>query len=163
MCNGIVRTGFGALTTFFTFGCVNVGTVMSRFNCPKLTGIDTCLSKTVLTVLCYCVAGDRTVFAGRRNNLDDIAIIFRSRSFAFCEADSLADDLTLFVDTAAELRGRSRNKLQREVITLFFKFTCKSKLSNSTSCLILITFPSAFIINPLFSKLLKNSLFLYYN
>ena len=29
--------------------------------------------------------------------------------------------------------------------------------------LILITFPSAFIINPLFSKLLKNSLFLYYN
>ena len=106
MCNGIVRTGFGALTTFFTFGCVNVGTVMSRFNCPKLTGIDTCLSKTVLTVLCYCVAGDRTVFAGRRNNLDDIAIIFRSRSFAFCEADSLADDLTLFVDTAAELRGR---------------------------------------------------------
>ena len=128
MCNGIVRTGFGALTTFFTFGCVNVGTVMSRFNCPKLTGIDTCLSKTVLTVLCYCVAGDRTVFAGRRNNLDDIAIIFRSRSFAFCEADSLADDLTLFVDTAAELRCRSRNKLQREVITLFFKFTCKSKL-----------------------------------
>ena len=52
------------------------GKVMSRFNCPKLTGIDTCLSKTVLTVLCYCVAGDRTVFAGRRNNLDDIAIIF---------------------------------------------------------------------------------------
>ena len=128
MCDRIVRTGLSTFATLFTFLWINVGTKSSRLDRTKFTCIDTCLSKTVLTVLCYCVAGDRTVFAGRRNNLDDIAIIFRSRSFAFCEADSLADDLTLFVDTAAELRGRSRNKLQREVITLFFKFTCKSKL-----------------------------------
>ena len=86
-----------------------MGTVSADGNRLKITGVDTCLTNTVLAVICYDISGNRTIFTGRADYLDDIAIVNGARRFAFRQTDSLPDNLPLFINTAAELRRRARN------------------------------------------------------
>ena len=95
-----------------------------------MAGVNAGLAQTVLAVLCHGVAGDRTVLAGRTDDLDNIAVVCCSRRFAFRQADTLPDDLPLFVDTAAELRSRSGNQLECDLVLALFQFACKSQSGN---------------------------------
>ena len=118
MGNSVVRTGRSTASALLTLLGINMGTVASCLDGTKLTGIDTCLTHTVLTVLCNGIAGNRTVLAGCTDDLNDISIILRSRSLALCKANTLADNLSLLIDTAAELWCRSRNQMNRNVVPL---------------------------------------------
>ena len=103
----VVWTGVGALAALFTFCRVNMRSETPRLDCAKFTSVNTCFSNTVLAVLCNCITGNRTVLAGRADDLDDITVVGHSRSLALRQADTLPDDLSFLINTAAELRCRS--------------------------------------------------------
>ena len=125
MRNGIVRTCCSTTSTLFTLLWINVGTMTSCLDCSKFTCIDTCLTHTVLAVLCYCVAGDWTILTGSIHYLNNVSIIFRTRCLTFCQTDTLTDDLTLLINTATELRCWSRNQTNRNMISLRIKCSFK--------------------------------------
>ena len=122
VCNRMVWTGFRAFPTFFTFGRVNVGTVIPNGNRLKITCVDTCFPDTVLAVVRYDITGNWAVFTGRADYLNNIAVIYRTWRLAFRQADSLTDNFPFFINTASKLRERARNQLIRDMIP----FLCQS-------------------------------------
>src|SRR5699024_5298855 len=127
MCNRIIRTCLCTLSALFTLGCINMGPVSSLFDCSEFTCVDTCFSKTVLTVFSHCITGNRTVLTRRINDLNNISIILFTRRLSFCQTNSLTYDFSFFVNTASKLRKRSRNQSACNVIPLFFQFSFKSQ------------------------------------
>ena len=121
----MVRTSLGTFTTFLTLGSVNMGTMASHLDRTKVTCVDTCLSDTVLAVVGYNITGDRAIFTCRTDDLDDIAVVMHARCLSLCQADSLADNFSFFIDTATELRCWSRNQRLRNAVPLLFQFICK--------------------------------------
>ena len=132
MCNCVVRTCGCAASTLFTFLRINMGTMTTCLNSTKFTCIDTCFSHTVLTVFCNGITGNRTVLTGCTDYLNHISIILRPWGFALCKTDTLADNLSLFVDTATELWCRARNQTNRDVVSLRIKSTLKCQFCNLT-------------------------------
>ena len=128
----IVRTCSCTSSTLFTFLRINVGTMTSRLNGTEFTCIDTCLSHTVLTVFCNGITGNRAVLTGCTDYLNHVSIILRSRGFALCKTDTLADNFSFFVDTATELWCRARNQTNRDVVSLRIKSTLKCQFCNLT-------------------------------
>ena len=128
MRDGIVRTCLCTHTTLFTFIGINVGTLLSRADGTELTCIHTSLTKTVLTVVRYNITGNRTVLTCGRNNLNDISIVLRTRSFSLCQTNTLTDDLTLFIDAATELRCWSGYHLAWQVISFLLQSALKGQL-----------------------------------
>lgn len=45
---------------------------------------DFCFSKTILTVFCYCITGNRAILTCGTDNLDHISIILCTRCLALC-------------------------------------------------------------------------------
>ncbi|CDA24808.1 unknown [Roseburia sp. CAG:197] len=125
MRDGIVRTCSSTTSTLFTLLRINVGTMTSCLDCSKFTSIDTSLAHTVLTVLGYCIARNWTILTGSIHYLNNISIVFRARCLTFCEADTLTDDFTLLIDTATELRSRTRDQMNRNMISLSIKCSFK--------------------------------------
>ena len=107
-----------------------MGTVAPWFDGAELTRIYTRLANTVLAVLRHCIAGDRTIFTGRTDNLDDIAVVGNSRRFSLSQAYPLTDDLSFLINTAAELRRGSRDQLKRDLILALLQFSVKSQTCN---------------------------------
>src|SRR5699024_2851509 len=99
----------------------------SCLNRAELTCIDTCLTNTVLAVLRHCIAGDRTVLTCGADDLDHIAVILKPRSLSLCQTDTLSDDLSLLVNTAAELSSRSRDQFHRDLILTLLQLSGESQ------------------------------------
>ena len=77
------------------------------------------LKDEVIAVIGYGVRCDRTLLAGCADDLDYVSGIFAAgRALALCQADTLTDDLALFIDTAAELRLRSRDDGVRNLVLM---------------------------------------------
>ena len=98
-------------------GRVNVGTKSSRLDRAEFTCIDTCLSQTVLAVIGYDIAGDRTVLTGRTDNLNYISIVNCSRCFSLSKSDTLADDCSFLINTTSEVWCWSRNDVEWDVVS----------------------------------------------
>ncbi len=128
--NGIVRTGLCTFSAFFTFGCINMGAFSAHFNGTEFAGIDTCLSNTVLAVFRNGITGNGTVLTGRADNLNYISVIRNSWRLPFCQADSLPNDFSLLVDTAAELWRGPRYQFQCNVISFCIQFSGKCQFCN---------------------------------
>ena len=128
----IVRTCSCTASTLFTFLRINVGTMTSRLNGTEFTCIDTCLSHTVLTVFCNGITGNRAVLTGCTDYLNHVSIILRSRGFALCKTDTLADNFSFFVDTTTELWCRARNQTNRDVVSLSIKSPFKCQFCDFT-------------------------------
>ena len=124
----IIRTSLRTLAALLTFRGVNMGAFPSSRNCAKFTCADTSLANTVLTIFCHSVTGNRTVFTCRTDYLDDISVILPSWRLAFRKTNSLPDNLSLFVDTAAELRRRTWDQLHCNVVPLGIQLSGKGKL-----------------------------------
>ena len=121
----MVRARLGAFATFLTLGCIDVRTMASHLNRTKIAGIDTCLTNTVLAIVCHHITGDRAIFTSGTNDLNDITVIHRSRRFALGKTHSLSDNFSFLIDTAAKLRCGSRNQFQRNMVALFLQFAGK--------------------------------------
>ena len=128
MCDCIVRTGLRTSSTFFTFCRIDVGAGSSRLNRTEFAGIDTSLSKTVLAVLRYNITGNRTVLTCRTDDLNHIAIISQTWRFALRQTDSLSDNLSFFINTAAKLRCRTWDQAHCDIVSLLVKLTGKCQL-----------------------------------
>ena len=86
----------------------------------NITGILAGLSHTFSAVIGYRVRCDRTLLTGCPNDLDHVSGIFAAgRALALCQADTLTDDLALFINTAAELCLRSRYDGVRNLSLVF--------------------------------------------
>ena len=128
MSDSIVRACLGTHTALFTFIGINVGTLLSGTDSTELTCIHTCLTQTILTVVRYNITGNRTVLTCGRNNLYNISIVLRTRSFSLCQTNTLTDNLTFFIDAATELRCWSRYHLTWQVISFLLQSALKGQL-----------------------------------
>ena len=137
ICNSIIWTGFSTLTTFFTFFRIDISFISCHRNSTKLTCLHTFLAHTFLTVIGYNESCDRTLLTCRRDNLNDIVALFVTRTFSLHETDSLTDDLSLLVYTAAELCLRTRDQFERDIVSLFLESALKSQLGNCAQHVIL--------------------------
>ena len=116
----VVRAGICALTTLFTLIRINVGTGISHADRAKVTRVLACFTHTFSTVIGYRIGCDRTLLAGCADDLDYVSGIFAAgRALALCQADTLTDDLALFINTAAELCLRSRYDAVRNLSLVF--------------------------------------------
>lgn len=150
MSDSVVRTCLCTASTLLTLLWVDMWAETSCLDCSELTCIDTSLAKTVLTVLSNCVAWNRTILTCWTDYLDDIAVIICAWCFTLCKSDTLTDDFSLLVDTATELRCRSRNQCNgmSSLISSRLPANAAFATSSKTACLILITFSSAYILSP---------------
>ena len=130
ICNRMIRAGFCAFTAFLAFRRVNMGTMAPNGNRIKIACIDTCLSNTVLAVVCYNITGNRAVLARRMDYLYDIAVVYCAWRFAFRKADSLTDNFPFFVNTATKLRVWPRNQLIGDMIPFFFQISLQGGFSH---------------------------------
>ena len=131
--NGIIRTGRSTHTTLTTLRRVDIGLMHADGDGAEFTGIIAGFSHTVLTVVCYRIAGNGTFLAGRGDDINRIRPVRQIRcsaqgSFALCQIHSLSDNLPLLVDTAAKLRFRSSDHVIRNAILFFLEFTLKGQL-----------------------------------
>ena len=95
MCDGVVRTGLGALAAGFTLRRVNVGAVAAHADGAEITGILARLAHALLAVVRHHVGGDGTLLAGRIDHLNHVGGIFALGALSFRQADSLPDNLAL--------------------------------------------------------------------
>ena len=120
MCDRVVRAGICALAAFLTLVRINVGAGIPHADSSEITGILAGLSHTFSAVIGYRVRCDRTLLTGCPNDLDHVSGIFTAgRAFALCQADTLTDNLALFINAAAELCLRSRDDGVRNLILVF--------------------------------------------
>ena len=116
-----VRACIRAHTALFALGGINSGPAFADRNRAETAGIDTCFTHTETTVIRYCIGGKRTLFTSCADDLHNVlGITFRIRIQRLGKADSLTDNRSLFVDTAAILCNRTGNKFHGESIQGFF-------------------------------------------
>ena len=131
-----------------------MGTVAADRDRTKATCVLTGFTHTFLTVIGYNESCDRTLLTCRRDNLNDIVALFVTRTFSLHETDSLTDDLSLLVYTAAELCLWTRDQFERDIVSLFLESALKSQPGNCAqhvildlkqcSSLVFIPFPPKF-------------------
>jgi len=120
MCDRVVRAGICALAALLTLVRINMGTGISHADRAKVTRVLACFTHTFSTVIGYRIGCDRTLLAGCADDLDYVSGIFAAgRALALCQADTLTDDLALFINTAAELCLRSRYDGVRNLSLVF--------------------------------------------
>ena len=117
MCDRTGRTCLCTLTALLTFICIYTGTMLADRDRSKIAGANTCLADTVLTVICYHITGDRTILTCGTDDLNDISGILCAGCLSLCKADTLANDLSLLINTAAELRRRSGDQIHWNMIS----------------------------------------------
>lgn len=105
-----------------------MGPVTADGDGSKITCILAGLTHTFLAVVCHHEPGDRALLAGRGDHLDHIVAMLSAGTFPLSQTDSLADDLSFFIYTAAELGFRSRDQLKGDLIPLFIQFSGKGQL-----------------------------------
>ena len=104
-----------------------MGTVAADRDRTKVTCVLTGFTHTFLTVIGYNESCDRTLLTCRRDDLDDVIALFVTRTFSLRETDSLTDDLSLLVYTAAELCLWTRDQFERDIVSLLFQLSLKSQ------------------------------------
>ena len=100
--NCSIRTYFCTLTAFYTLALVNMSLAfIIKSNRIQLTYILASVSNAPTTEICNCMTCLRTFIAGDVNNLNHIRIL---RTAAQCHLDSLSNDCSVLVYTAAHRR-----------------------------------------------------------
>ena len=118
--NGIIRARLGTFATLLTFGWIDVRPLPPHLDGIKAARLLAGLSHTFSAVIGYRVRCDRTLLTGCPNDLDHVSGIFAAgRAFALCQADTLTDNLALFINATAELCLRSRDDSVRNLILVF--------------------------------------------
>ena len=121
MGNGIIRTRLGTLAALLTLVRVDVRVFIAHINRAEITGILTRFSHTLAAVVRHHIGSDGTLLTGRVDDLDHIGGILSNRALAFRQTYPLFDDLSLFINTAAELGLRSRKHLVGKFIPLLLQ------------------------------------------
>ena len=100
---------------------------VSNGDSAKVTGILTGFSHTVPAVVRHYIGGNGTLLAGCLDYLNHIHGIHSHRTFAFGQTDSLFDNLSFFINAAAELGLRAWEHFVREFVSLFLQsaFPCQ--------------------------------------
>ena len=120
MGNRAVRTCLRAHTALFALIGINVGSSLANADRTELTGIDTCLAHAETAVISYGIGGKRTFLTGRADYLNNVLRLGDSiRALSQGKIDSLFDELSLFVDTAAIGCHGSGNDLIDEFFPVF--------------------------------------------
>ena len=121
MGNGAVRARLRTLAALLTLGRINIGSIVSHSDSSKITRILAGFSHTVPTIVRYHVRGNGTLLTGCIDNLNHIHRISSHRTLSLCQPDSLLDNLSLLVDTAAELSLGPRNHLIRKLVSVLLQ------------------------------------------
>ena len=123
MGDRIIRTGLCALAALLALIWINIGMVVTHGDGSKITGILAGLSHTLAAVICDNIGRNGTLLAGCVNDLNHIGTVSSCRALAFCQTDSLLDDLTLLVNTAAVAGLRARNHIIWDLIPFFLQIS----------------------------------------
>ena len=126
--NRIVRAGRRTASALFTFGRVDVCALAGDGNRAKRTGRLAFFRQTFLAVICNRKAADRTALAGSRQNADNAPFILARKTDPLCRGDTLADNLPLAVDTAAESRHGARDNVIRNLLDMLIQCSLKGIL-----------------------------------
>lgn len=108
MGNRIVWACLRTLSALAAFIWVDVRLGISHADRSKRTGVLAGFTHTFTAVIGDCVGRNRALLTGCIDNLYDVVCIAVRRTFTFCQTDSLADNLSLLVYTAAVLCLRTR-------------------------------------------------------
>ena len=114
-----------------------MGAVTANGNGSEITGVLTCLPHTFLAVISNNKTGNRALFTCRRDNLNHVIAVLIAGAFAFCKADSLPDDFSLFINAAAELCFGAWNQLKRNLVSFLLKLTRKGQFCHFVQNIIL--------------------------
>ena len=139
MGDGAVRTGLGTFSALLTLARVNVGPGIVHGDRAEITGILTRFSHTLAAVVRHHIGSDGTLLTGRVDDLDHIGGILSNRALAFRQTYPLFDDLSLFINTAAELGLRSRKHLVGKFIPLLLQSPLPGHLSHFIQHVMLYT------------------------
>ena len=137
MGNRTVRTCLCTFSTFLTLIGVYVSTTVFHGDSPKITRILACLSHTFPAVVCHYIGCNRTFLTGSIDNLNYIDGIFACRTFSFCQTNSLFNNLSFFIDTAAKLSLRAWEHFVRQFFSLLFQLSLPCQLCHLTQHIML--------------------------
>ena len=97
--------------------------VVTHGDGSKITGILAGLSHTLTAVIRNNVGRNGTLLTGCINDLNHIGTVSACRALALCQTDSLLNDLTLFVDTAAVAGLRAGDHIIGDLIPFFLQIS----------------------------------------
>jgi hypothetical protein len=110
--DGTVRAGLGAHAAFLTLLGIDMRSVLSDSDGAETAGIQAGFAHAQTAVVGYGIGGQRTLFAGCTDDLDDVlGIRMIGCGKCACKTDPFPYDLPLFIDAAAVGRQRSGNDL----------------------------------------------------